>query len=211
VIQLLGKPTSINVRKVLWLALELAEPVDLQPWGSGLRDTQAPDFLALNPNGLVPVLVEPGPQGDFVLWESNTICRYLAARHARTDLLPAAPGQRAAVEQWMDWQATELNTAWRYAFMARVRQSPAHTDEAAVQASVAAWNRHMQILDAQLARTGAFVAGEHFTLADIVLGLSAVRWQRMPMVRPALPAVAAWQARLAQRAGYREHGDNGMP
>lgn len=210
-ITLLGKPTSINVRKVLWLAVELKQTVDLQPWGSGLRDTQLPAFLALNPNGQVPVLREFGAQGDFVLWESNTICRYLAARGQRTDLLPTAPRQRAMVEQWMDWQATELNTAWRYAFMALVRQSPAHTDKSAIQASVAGWNRHMQILDAQLARTGAYAAGERFTLADIVLGVSAVRWQHMPMERPPLPAVAAWQARLAQRAGYREHGDNGMP
>ncbi|HBK46617.1 MAG TPA: glutathione S-transferase, partial [Xanthomonadaceae bacterium] len=126
---------------------------------------------ALNPNALVPVLRD----GGFVLWESNTICRYLAARERRGDLLPAEPRHRARVEQWMDWQATELNGAWRYAFMATVRRSPAHADPAAIAASVAAWNAAMAILDAQLARAGAWVLGDTFTLADIVLGLSVQR------------------------------------
>lgn len=206
-ITLLGKPTSINVRKVLWLCAELKLPVDLQPWGSGHRDTQLPAFLALNPNGLVPVLRD----GDFVLWESNSICRYLAAREQRTDLLPTAPRKRAVVEQWMDWQATDLNSAWRYIFMALVREDPAYNDKSAMQASVASWNRLMTILDAQLARTGAFVAGERFTLADIVLGLSACRWQLAPIERPPLPAVTAWQARLAERQGYLQFAANGMP
>ena len=203
---LLGKPTSINVRKVLWLCVELNLPVDLQPWGSGHRDTQIPAFLALNPNGLVPVLRD----GDFTLWESNSICRYLAAREQRTDLLPTAPRKRAVVEQWMDWQATELNNAWRYIFMALVRQDPAYGDKAAMQNSVASWNRHMTMLDQQLARTEAFVTGEKFTLADIVLGLSTCRWARVPMERPPLHAVAAWLGRLATRPGYRQHAANGM-
>ena len=205
-ITLLGKPTSINVRKVLWLCAELELPVDLQPWGSGHRDTQLPAFLALNPNGLVPVLRD----GDFTLWESNSICRYLAAREQRTDLLPTAPRKRALVEQWMDWQATELNNAWRYIFMALVRQDPRYDNKTEMQNSVASWNRHMRILDDQLAHSGAFVAGERFTLADIVLGLSACRWQLAPIERPSLPSVAAWQARLATRPGYQLHADNGM-
>ena len=206
-IALLGRPTSINVRKVLWLCAELDLAVDLQPWGSGYRSTQLPAFLALNPNGLVPVLRD----GDFTLWESNTICRYLAAREQRTDLLPTAPRRRAQVEQWMDWQATELNNAWRYAFMALVRQDPAYTDKTAVQDSVQRWNQCMTVLDTQLARTGAFVTGEKFTLADIVLGLSTCRWALAPIERPPLHAVAAWLGRLVPRPGYRQHAANGMP
>jgi glutathione S-transferase len=206
-IALLGRPTSINVRKVLWLCAELDLEVDLQPWGSGYRSTQLPAFLALNPNGLVPVLRD----GDFTLWESNTICRYLAAREQRTDLLPTAPRRRAQVEQWMDWQATELNNAWRYAFMALVRQDPAYTDKTAMQDSVQRWNQCMTVLDTQLARTGAFVTGEKFTLADVVLGLSTCRWALAPIERPPLHAVAAWLGRLVPRPGYRQHAANGMP
>ncbi|MEE7560914.1 M24 family metallopeptidase [Xanthomonas sp. Kuri4-2] len=149
--------------------------------------------------------------GELVLWESNTICRYLAAQAGRDDLLPAVPAQRARVEQWMDWQATELNTAWRYAFMARVRRSPAHADPAAIEAGVQQWNRHMAILDAQLQQTGAFVAGADFTLADIVVGLSTQRWYASPIERPALPAVADYYARLGTRPGFQRHGCNGLP
>ena len=206
-LKLLGKSPSINVRKVLWLCAELALEIEHEPWGSGFRPTQTPEFLALNPNGMVPVLLD----GDFVLWESNTICRYLAGRERRADLLPTAPAERARVEQWMDWQATELNNAWRYAFMALVRRSPAHADAQALAHSVAEWNRLMQMLDEQLARTGAFVAGEAFTLADIVLGVSANRWTLTPMQRPPLPAVQAWFDQLAPRAGFRAHVGNGTP
>ncbi len=205
---LLGRPTSINVRKVLWLCHELGLAPDHQAdWAGPDRPTRVPEFLALNPNALVPVLIDRG----FVLWESNTICRYLAAREGRTDLLPTEAQARARVEQWMDWQATQLNTAWRHAFMSLVRQHPGFADPAAVQASVADWNRHMQMLEEQLQRGGPHVLGETFTLADIVLGLATQRWLMTPMDRPELPAVRDWFARLQLRDGFRLHGCNGLP
>jgi len=206
-LKILGRSNSINVRKVLWLCAELDLPYEQELWGSGFRSTATPDFLALNPNGLVPVIRD----GDFVLWESNTICRYLAARERRHDLLPADPPGRARVEQWMDWQAGELNNAWRYAFMALVRKSPAHTDAGAIEASVASWNRHMGILNAQLSSTGGYAAGDTFTLADIVIGLATHRWFMTPILRSALPAVEAYYERLSDRPGFRLHGRNGIP
>lgn len=206
-LQLLGKSTSINVRKVLWLCAELDIPFEHEQWGSGFQSTEVDSFRALNPNAMVPVIRD----GDFVLWESNVICRYLAARHGRTDLLPTDPQARALVEQWMDWQATELNNAWRYVFMALVRQSPAHTDPAAITAGVQNWNRHMAMLDGQLQKTGAYATGADFTLADIVLGLSTHRWCAAPMDKPVLPAVQAYYDRLSLRPGFRLHGRNGMP
>jgi glutathione S-transferase len=206
-LQVLGKSTSINVRKVLWTCVELDLPVEHEQWGQGHRPTQTPEFLALNPNALVPVLRD----GAFVLWESNSICRYLARRERRDDLLPGDPQRGAIVEQWMDWQAGELNNSWRYAFMALVRQSPAHTDPAAIAHSVAEFNRHMAMLDRQLERTGAFVAGDTFTLADVVLGLSVQRWLGLPMDHAELPAVHAYGDRLNLRPGFRLHGRNGMP
>ena len=206
-LHVLGRSTSINVRKVLWLCAELNLAIEHEAWGAGDLSLQAPEFCALNPNALVPVLRD----GELVLWESNTICRYLAAREGRDDLLPTEPVARARVEQWMDWQATELNNAWRYAFMGLVRGSAAHQDSAAIAASVAAWNRHMQILDAQLDKTGAHVAGADLTLADIVLGLATNRWLMTPMPRPALPAVQAWFERLCERPAFLLHGRNGAP
>ncbi len=206
-LKILGKATSINVRKVLWLCDELELPHDLEEWGSGHRSPHDPAFLALNPNALVPVLRD----GDLVLWESNTICRYLAGREQRADLLPAEPAARARVEQWMDWQATELNNAWRYVFMARVRQSAAHTDPMQIEASEREWNQRMRLLEEQLAKTGAYVAGATFSLADIVIGLSVNRWRMTPMSHPDLPAVNAYLGRLGDRPGYRRHGGNGVP
>ncbi|HSW06337.1 glutathione S-transferase family protein [Aquabacterium sp.] len=205
-LQLLGRSPSINVRKVLWLCAEMALPYEHEEWGTDALSLRAPEFLALNPNAMVPVIRD----GNFVLWESNAICRYLAARE-RSELLPSALQARARVEQWMDWQATELNTAWRYAFMSLVRQSPKHMDAAAIADSVANWNQHMSLLDAQLQQTGAFITGAAFTLADIVLGLSTHRWFMTPMARPALPAVAAYYERLTEREGFRRHGRNGLP
>lgn len=208
-LQLLGKASSINVRKVLWTLTELGLEFERQDWGAGFAATDTPEFRRLNPNALVPVLRD----GDFVLWESNSICRYLAAREQRHDLLPQAPQARAQVEQWMDWQAGEFNNAWRYAFMSLVRQSPAHQDPQLLAQGVAGWHRHVQILDAQLARTGAFVCGETFTLADVVLGLSLQRWRVAPLDeagRPEVPAARAYLLRLEQRPGFRAHGANGQ-
>jgi glutathione S-transferase len=207
VLQILGKSSSINVRKVLWLCVEMELAYEHEQWGSGFRSTEVPEFLALNPNAMVPVIKD----GSFVLWESNTICRYLASQHDRSDLLPLVPKDRARVEQWMDWQATELNNAWRYAFMALVRNSPAHADPQALEASIANWNRHMRMLDEQLERTGAYATGSTFTLADVVLGLSTNRWLMTPMERPHLAAVQAYFERLSQRPGFLLYGRNGTP
>ncbi len=150
--KLLGRSASINVRKVLWTFAELGLECTHEEWGAGSLSLQDPAFRALNPNGLVPVLQD----GDFVLSESNSISRYLALRGRRVDLLPEQPRARARVEQWMDWQATELNNAWRYVFMARVRQSAAYQDPAAIEASARSWNRHMQILDDALPAVDAY-------------------------------------------------------
>lgn len=206
-LELFGKATSINVRKVLWTLDELGLDYARHDVGSGFEPADTPQFRALNPNALVPVLRD----GAFVLWESNTICRYLAGCGRREDLLPAEPQARARVEQWMDWQATELNTAWRYAFMARVRHSAQHADPAAIADSITCWNHLMGLLDAQLAATGAHVAGDAFTLADVVIGLSVQRWRQTPIERPVLPAVADYFARLQAREAFRRHGDNGVP
>ncbi len=202
---LLGRSTSINVRKVLWCAAELGLSFDHVEIGGDPQELRSPDFVALNPNGKVPVLRD----GAFVLWESNTICRYLAARERRDDLLPVDPAHRALVEQWMDWQTTDLNTAWRYAFLALVRGTPADPDPAALARSIAEWHRHMRMLDARLATTGAYVAGDAFTLADLVVALSTWRWLRSPIERPVLPAVDAWYARVAARPAFvaRRWGD----
>jgi glutathione S-transferase len=111
----------------------------------------------------------------------------------------------------MDWQATELNGAWRYAFMALVRKAPGFGSASDIAASVRAWNARMQVLDAQLDRTGAYVAGDAFTLADVVVALSVNRWLMTPIERPHLAAVAAYVDRLGPRPGFRRHCANSLP
>lgn len=206
---LIGRASSINVRKVRWTCAEIGLDYTYdKTWDGEIRDARRAELIAVNPNDQFPVLVDQeGP-----LWESNTICRYLASAHGRRDLLPTAPRERAKVEQWMDWQATDLNSAWRYAFMALVRQSPSHDREAEVAASIASWNRAMAILEQQLQRTGACVTGPAFTLADIVLGVSVHRWLRTPMPKPDLPAVSAYYEILSARPGFAiAVGKDGTP
>lgn len=208
-LRVLGRASSINVRKVLWTCAEIGLPHRREDWGTGFRPTSDPAFAALNPHRLVPVVVAPGGATgpDFVLWESNTICRWLAAEQGRDDLLPAGPRPRAQVERWMDWQATELNASWRHAFMALVRQHPDFVaDAAATAASAAQWNRQMGVLDAWLGHGGPWVAGDTFTLADVVLGLSVQRWRRTPIEHAALPAVQAYFDRVAARPAFAAAG-----
>ena len=192
-LRVLGKSASINVRKVLWTCAELDLHVE--------HVESDPQLLAKNPNALVPVIQD----GDFILWESNAICRYLAGKHPRGTLLPEDPAGRARVEQWMDWQATELNSAWRHAFMGLVRHSPAHQDPQSIAASVEAWNRCMRLLDGHFRQGGQFVTGEFFTLADVVLGLSTHRWLHSPIERPPLDAVLGYYQRLSVRPAFRAH------
>jgi glutathione S-transferase len=206
-LQILGYPASINVRKVLWTCDEIGMPYAYEQWGGGARPLRGPEFLALNPNAQVPVIRD----GDFVLWESNTICRYLAGKHDRADLLPPEPADRARVEQWMDWQATELNPPWRYAFYALVRKNPAYTDPDKIKASAEEWNRKMAILERQLELTGAYVAGPAFTLADVLLGLSVHRWLVTPISRPDLPAVARYYEWLGRRPPFGKHASDVFP
>ncbi|MEN8447400.1 MAG: glutathione S-transferase [Cyanobacteria bacterium J06555_13] len=205
--KLLGRKSSINVRKVLWTLHELGVSIEREDWGEGFRPTTAPEFLKLNPNGLVPVYVED----DLVLWESNTICRYLVAKHQRYDLLPKEVQSRAAVEQWIDWSATNLNAAWRYSFMALVRKAPGYEDPTEIASSISSWNRHMEILDRQILRTQAYLTGDRFTLADIIVGLCINRWIMSPIEHANCPAVLLYYEEMKQRDGFMMNGAGNEP
>jgi glutathione S-transferase len=198
-LKVLGRASSINVRKVLWTCAELDLPF--------MHVESDPELLAHNPGRLVPVIQD----GDFVLWESNAICRYLAGKQPRSTLLPQDPRLRAQVEQWMDWQATELNASWRYAFLALVRQNPEFTQAREIATSIASWHRHMRMLDEHFAHGGQFITGEYFTLADVVLGLATHRWLLSPIERPHLDAVHGYYQRLSVRPAFRAHVDMNVP
>lgn len=206
-LKIYGYAASINVRKVLWTCEELGLPFEREDWAGDFRSTAEPAFRALNPVGMVPVIDDAGT----IVWESNVVVRYLAARHGRTDLLPIDPPQRAHVEQWMDWQASDFNNSWRVSFQALVRRNPDFQDAIAIDKSTQLFSKMVGIVDAQLGCTGAYIAGEHFTVADIAIGLSIHRWNSTPIPRPAYANVDRYYDRLLERSGFRRYGRDGGP
>lgn len=207
-LKILGRDNSINVRKVLWLCEELNLEYEREDWGRGVLSTQSPEFLQLNPNGQIPVVLD----GDLVLWQSNSIIRYLANAYDKEHLLyPTQAKERFFVDQWLDWQAIELNNSWTYTIMSLLRHSPDHQDPNLLQQGIDKWNRHMQMLDQQLVKTQAYVAGSQFSLADIPIGLSVQRWKATPFDHPTLSHVDQYFELLNQRAGFLKWGNNGEP
>ncbi|MFH3942526.1 glutathione S-transferase family protein [Acinetobacter nosocomialis] len=207
-LKILGRDNSINVRKVLWLCEELNLEYEREDWGRGFRSVQSPEYLQLNPNGQIPVVLD----GDLVLWQSNSIIRYLANAYDKEHkLYPTQAKDRFFVDQWLDWQAIELNNSWTYTIMSLLRHSPDYQDPNLLQQGIENWNHHMQILDQQLAKTQAYVAGTEFTLADIPIGLSVQRWKATPFDHPTLKHVDQYFELLNQRAGFLKWGNNGEP
>jgi glutathione S-transferase len=203
-IRLLGRAPSINVRKALWTLDEVGVPYVFDEWEVNPSASRLEELARLNPNSMFPILVEAeGP-----LWESNSICRYITAKAGRGDLLPEAHRARAEVEHWMDWQATDLNDSWRYAFMALQRRKVEYSDTMLIRASSEAWNNKMTILDTHLGKNGPFATGAAFTLADIVLGLSVHRWLGTPMERPKLENIATYYNRLRTRPHFLKHASD---
>lgn len=183
---ILGRITSINVRKVTWTADLIGLSYRTEVWGLPHRDPREAEFLKLNPNAQVPVILDDG----FVLWESGAIIRYLARKH-RSGLWPGDFRERALVDQWVTWQGTELNPQWGYAVQALLRKNPAYIDRARIEDSIARWGAAMRILEAHLRQAGDFVANGRLSLADIVIALSSHRWFSTPFDKPDLPAVKA--------------------
>lgn len=198
-VRVLGRVTSINVRKVLWALDELGVEYEREDWGLPLRDPKVPEFLALNPNGLVPVFVEDDGSS---LWESNAILIYLARTRGR--LLPERGHEMGLALQWLGWQGSDLNAAWSYAVQALLRNTPGFDDPVHIGDSIQRWSARMAILEAELAKGAPFISGKTFSIADIALGLSCHRWFMTPFARPEMPAVSAYYQRLRDRtAGAR--------
>ena len=192
-LRLLGRTTSINVRKVTWLLGELGVAYEREDWGKPIRDPNVAEFLRLNPNGLVPVLIEDG----FVLWESNAILMYLVRKHG--GCLPADAHGQALCDQWLCWQLGELNPQWGYAVYALMRKNPAFRDPARIEESLRNWTRRLEVLEDQLSK-GPFVLGREFSIADIAIGLSSHRWFSTPVPdRPDFPAIADHYLRMQAR------------
>jgi len=196
-----GRTNSVNVQKVLWCLAELGVQYERIDAGLEHGKNNEPWYLALNPNGRIPLLQD----GAFTLWESNTIVRYLAAKHGFGGLYPASPEARALAERWMDWQLSTLVWPVSIVFQNLLRRPPEQRDASAIARHTVEANRAVALLDAHLA-TQSYVAGDTFTMGDIPVGTTAHRWLEIPGIeRPEFPAVRAWRSRLAQRDGFRAH------
>ena len=200
-----GRISSINVRKVVWCAQELGLDFQRTEAGGRFGIVQTPEFLALNPNATVPVIDDGEDADRVVLWESNVIVRYLCAKHAPETLYPESLATRFDAERWMDWQQTTLNRVSGGAFVQWVRTPAPERDLAVIEASVRATEPLFALLDAHLA-TRAYMLGDAFSMADIPLGCEAHRWLGLPptdYTRPSWPNVERWFADLRARAAAR--------
>lgn len=189
-----GRLSSVNVQKVMWTVRELALPHTLEEVGGKFGGLDSPEYVAMNPNRKVPVIDD----GGLVLWESNAIVRYLAARYSEGDLWPTDVSIRAQADRWMDWTATEWQPAIRPSFIGLFRTPEDQRDPAAIEASIVETNNLGLMLE-QALQNKSFITGGALNMADIVLGCAAHRWLAMPIERPDTPAMKAWYRRLMMR------------
>ncbi len=199
-IKIWGRTDSSNVQKVLWCLGELGLPFERQDWGGKFGGNKDNDYLAMNPNGLVPTMKD----GEFILWESNSIMRYLNAKHGDGKLLPATPEGMANANRWMDWQLSVLNPAIVPLFWNLIRTPEDKRDPKIVQNALDKTSAAWQMVENQLAQC-AFVAGENLSLGDIPLGVWAYRWFNLPIERPRQPNLENWYERLKHRKPYQTH------
>lgn len=204
-LRLWGRTTSSNVMKVLFLLNELGLPYERIDAGGAFGRTGTPEYRAMQPVGLVPVLED----GDFNLFESNAILRYLVNAHAPgSPLYPTDPRARAVIDAWLDFQQTTLGPPQTVIFWGLIRTPPEQRDMAAIAKAAQDAGKLWTILDARIARLG-WVASGQFSLADIAIGVHAHRWFSLDLPeRPNLPALRAWYDKLLTRPAYATHCAN---
>jgi glutathione S-transferase len=196
-----GRASSSNVQKVLWCCAELDLPFERIDVGGPFGGNRDPEYLKLNPNGLVPTVQD----GDLIMWESNTTCRYLASTHAGGErIYPRDPAARTHVERWMDWQLAVIGGPMGQLLFGLVRSTPETRDAGAIEAArrraLAAWS----IVDDEL-NSSPYLGGDELTLAEIELGTQIYRWFAFPIERPELPNLRRWYERMHQRPGFKTH------
>ncbi len=195
-----GRATSSNVQKVLWTCAELDIEFERVDWGGPFGGNKDSGYLAMNPNGLVPTVQD----GALVIWESNTIIRYLCATRGGGHLHPSDPARRTEVERWMDWQIASLAQPMGAMLMGYYRTPPERRDPKALEAARLRALDLWSMVERQL-EGGPYMAGAEFSLADIALGMFGYRWHVYPIERPSFPRLKAWYERVAERPGFKTH------
>jgi glutathione S-transferase len=192
-----GRANSVNVKKVLWCVGELGLPFERIDAGMEYGVVGSPEYQAMNPNARVPTIDEDG----FVLWESNTIVRYLSLKYGLGSLCPVDIRQRADSDRWMDWTTAQLAPTFREVFWGTVRTPPEKRDLAFIEKNRAATAKTLDIVE-RLFGARPFVAGGQLTMGDIPLGCYVHLWMSMPIERPAHPNLVAWHKRLLERPAF---------
>lgn len=200
VLKLLGRSTSNNVQKVLWLLDEIGRPYERHDYGGAHGGTTDETYIRLNPNSTVPTLID----GDFVVWESNTILRYVAESSGAESFYPRDLKSRTICNQWLDWQNSALGPAMSPLYKAIVRTEPAKRDTALIDQLRARASRLFAIMDGALDRS-AFLAGPSLSLADIAAGSVVYRWYTLGLNDPKTQALEAWLRALETRPAFRQH------
>ncbi len=195
-----GRANSMCVQKVLWCCGEAGIPFERVDIGGTFGGNDSPEYRALNPNGVVPTIEDDG----FVLWESNSIVRYLASKHDAGGLWPTDLVERADSERWMDWQLTTIYPHMPTIFLGLVRTPEDKRDNAAIDAAIGKVAKALAVADDRLGQRD-FLAGSRLTMADIPLGSSVYRWFKLVLNRPSLPHIESWQARLEDRPAFQEY------
>ena len=199
-----GRTNSVNVQKVLWCCDELVLPYERIDAGLQFGRNNEPAYLSMNPTGKIPTLVDD----DFVLWESNSILRYLALQYgAASPLYPSEPRLRASIDRWLDWSLSTLQPAERPVFWTLVRTPPEQRDATKLADDVLNVTSLWRLLDTHL-QGRFFLESDKFTLADIVIGAYAKRWFGLAGIeRPPLPSLERWYSRIATRSGFKKYVD----
>ncbi len=194
-----GRKNSSNVRKALWCAEELGLPYESVNAGGAFGVVDTPEYRAKNPNKRVPMIED----GDFVLWESNAIVRYLTAKHVPgSNWYPVDPQVRARADKWMDWTTSSFATPFRDVFWGVLRTPAEQQDWAVINASLKACADLLLMVDAALAEQ-PYLSGDEIGMGDIPLGSFIYAWFEMPIERPPMPHLSAWYERLKQRPAYQ--------
>ncbi len=204
-LQLKGRINSSNVMKALWVLDETGLDYEREDIGGAFGKNNEAPYLGLNPNGRIPTIID----GDLVLWESNSIVRYIASTHSLGDLCPADPAGRALCEMWMDWQLTELVNGMVPVFHSLIRKPPEERDPAAIAAARDVWAEKWAILDDHLSRN-AYIGGDRFTMADIPIGPIAYRWYELPIEREDFTHLQRWYDLICARPAFRKHVMTGL-
>ncbi|EBX2443986.1 glutathione S-transferase family protein [Salmonella enterica subsp. enterica serovar Hissar] len=200
-ITLWGRNNSTNVKKVLWTLEELELPYDQILAGGKFGVNQDADYLAMNPNGLVPLLKDD--ETDLLLWESNAIVRYLAAQYGQNRLWVDNPARRAEGEKWMDWANQTLSPAHRVILMGLVRTPPEKRDQAAIEAGIEKCDSLFALLDDALARQPWF-SGDNFGTGDIAIAPFAYNLLNVGLKWTPRPNLERWYQQLTERPAFRK-------